>query len=441
MLGLALPVWAQYAGPAILSRGDAPAAMVTPTVDFSFSLALTGIYTNGLSGVSAPNAQGELANQSSYGQSVTLGVSGAHTWRHTHLGLNYSGGFTHYDEGGTFGGLSQGLSFGLTHQFSKHIMFSLRESAGMFTQFVPDTVSLNSSVPFDPSESYIPTTDFYDNRTIYTTSQANVIIQKSARLSFDLGGAYFVNLRQSSALYGASGESATGDLQYRLTRRTTLGGSYSFVHYGYTHSFGGAFVHTADATLALRLSRSTEFSFYGGASRVESSFQQTVPIDPAILAILCPPSLNAPCPVANATYVSHNISWSPNFGARYSHSFHRGVFYLSAGEGITPGNGLFLTSRAASAAAGYGYSGLRKWNLNVGVTYVTALSLGNVQGGYGEISGSYGMSRQIVKSLSFVSSFNATQYRSGSFSAYNRLIYSASVGIGYSSRNIPVRFF
>jgi hypothetical protein len=51
------------------------------------------------------------------------------------------------------------------------------------------------------------------------------------------------------------------------------------------------------------------------------------------------------------------------------------------------------------------------------------------------------MSRQIVKSLSFVSSFSASKYQSSSFSGYNRLIYSASVGLGFSPSNIPVRFF
>jgi hypothetical protein len=117
------------------------------------------------------------------------------------------------------------------------------------------------------------------------------------------------------------------------------------------------------------------------------------------------------------------------------------VAYLSAGESITPGNGLFLTSRAATAGAGYGYSGLRKWSLGIGVSYVTALSLGNIQGGYGQLAGSFGMSRQLVGKLSFVSSFGATQYESNSFTAYNRLIYSASVGLGFSSKNIPVRFF
>jgi len=447
LLGLALPAWAQYAGPAILSRGEAPAAMIAPKVDFNFSVAVSGTYTNGLAGVSAPTAQGQLANLSSYGVGVVFGVSGAHTWRHTHLGLNYGGGFSYYPKASVADGLQQGLLLGLTHQFTKHISLSLQESAGWFRQFAPSTVSLNSSVPFDPSQSNIPTTDFYDNRTIYTSSGANLIIQKSARLSLALGGSYFADIRQSSLLYGAKGESATGNLQYRVSRRATIGGGYTFSHYSYTHSFGGAYVQGANVSLSLRLSRGTEFSMYGGASRVESSFEVTVPIDPIILAILCPPNqlgpngLPLPCPVSAANYINHNLTWSPSFGARFSMSFRRGVAYVTVAEGITPGNGLFLTSRAATAAAGYGYTGLRKWSMNIGVSYVSALSLGNVQGGYGQISGWYGVSRQIVSWLNIVSSLNATQYTSNSFTGYNRLIYSASLGLGYSSHNIPLRFF
>jgi hypothetical protein len=441
MFGLALPAFAQYAGPAILSRGEAPAALTAPTVDFSFSLALTANYTTGLAGVSAPNAQGQLADQAGEGGGVTLGVSGAHSWRHTHIGLSYSGSFTDYFNASYFAGFSQGLSLGLSHQLSRHISLSLRESAGLFTQFPPATVALNSSVPFDPSQSQIPTTDFYDNRTIYNSTQANVIIQATTRLSFSVGGGFFDTSFRSSALYGTTGETGSADVQYRLSRKLTFGGTYSYSHYGYTGTAGGAQVHSAGLEASERFSRSVELTMFGGASRVSSSFQQVVPIDPAILAILCPPTLVTVCPLTAGTVVNNNVFWGPNFGVRLSRSFQRGTAYISAGESISPGNGLFLTSRAFSATAGYGYSGLRKWSLGIGVTYLTALSLGNVQGGYGQISGSFGMSRQLVGKLSFVSSFNATQYQSDSFMAYNRLIYSASIGLGWSSRNIPVRFF
>jgi hypothetical protein len=311
----------------------------------------------------------------------------------------------------------------------------------MFTQFPPATVSLNSSVPFDSSQSEIPSTDFYDNRTIYTTTLANLIYQASSRLSFSVGGGFFDNIRSSSALYGALGETGSADAQYRVSRQTTVGGDYSYSHYSYTGSIGGANIHTAALTVSTRFDRWTELSLFGGAARVSSSFQQTVPIDPAILAILCPPNVVAVCPLTASTVINRSVFWGPDFGIRLSRSFQRGVAYLSAGETITPGNGLFLTSRTASASVGYGYSGLRKWNMSIGATYVRSLSFGNVQGGYGDLSGSYSVSRQLTGKLSFVSSFNATKYESSSFSAYNRLIYSASIGLGYSSRDIPVRFF
>jgi hypothetical protein len=441
LLALAMPVWAQYAGPAILSRGEAPAAMTVPSVDFAFSVALTAGYSNGLAGLQTANAQGKLPSLSSDSVGLTFGVSGAHSWRHTRLGLNYSGGITDYFSAQHFNGISQGLAMSLTHQFSRHVSFSAYESAGWFTYFPPATVALNSSVSYDPSQTNIPTTDFYDNRTIYSSSGASLILQATSRLSFGFGGGYLTDFRSNAGLYSATGESASGDVQYRLSRRTTIGGGYGFSHYAYSHSFGGAFVHSASLSFSLRASRWTEFSAFGGAATVSSSFEQTVPINPAILSILCPPTLVSTCPLTAATVINNNHLWAPTFGIRFSRSFQRGVFSLSAGEAITPGNGLFLTSRAATASASYGYSGLHKWSLGIGVNYTTALSLGNINGGYGQVTGYYGMSRQLFGKLSFVSGFNATHYFSNSFAGYDRLIYSASAGFGYSSRTIPIRFF
>ena len=320
-------------------------------------------------------------------------------------------------------------------------MFSLRESAGWFTQFPPATVSLNSSVPFDPSQSLIPTTDFYDDRTIYSTTMANLVYQATSRLSFSLGGGYFTDLRRSSELYSAKGESGSLDTQYRLSRRVTVGGDAGYSHYGFSGGIGSSNIYSASLSLSARFDRWTEMSLFGGASRVASSFEEVVPINPAFLAILCPSGVVQNCNLPNSLAINNNIFWAPNFGIRLSRSFERGVAYLSGGESITPGNGLFLTSRAEVASAGYGYSGLRNWNLSLGVSYIRALSLGNIQGGYGQVSGSFSVSRQLVRHLSFVASLAATQYQSATFNPYNRLIYTASVGLGYSSKNIPVRFF
>ena len=439
MLGSVLPAFAQYAGPAILSRGEAPGPMSAAANNFVFSLTLTSDYTNGLIGLSAVNAQGQQAG--AFGGGVVIGATGGHSWQHTQLGLNFSGSFKDYTQATSYNGDSQGLSLNLSHLFAPHVALVLRENGGIYSRFLPSTVSQSSSVPFDPSQTYIPAAEFSDNRTIYSTTQANLMVQESAQLSFDLGGGYFLNEQRSSALYGAAGQTATADVQYRLSPHFTIGANYTFFHFSYTHSLGGADVHAAGFSASYRISRRAEFSFFAGPSRMQSSFEQAVPIDPAILAILCPSSERVPCPGRDGLVITNSTSWGPNFGARISRSFLRGVAYVNAGESITPGNGLFLTSRATTASAGYGYSGLRSWSMNVSAMYRSAMSLGNVIGRYTDMGATYRMSRQITGSLSFVSSFNAMRYQSASFTGYNRMIYTASVGLGFSSRNEPVRFF
>jgi hypothetical protein len=429
-LVLVLPAFGQYAGPAILSRGDAPAAMAAPQITFQPFLSVGGSYTTGLSGVTV-NTQGNLANVSAYGVTVAGGISGSHSWRHTHIGLDYHASYAIYPNASTYNSFSQALSFGLSQQVTRHIKFSLREALGWFS-FSNPNVGLSQTVPFDPSQSAIPASDFYYTRTIYSTTQADLVVQKSTRLSFNLGGGLFINRYASTALYGVTGEDATGDFQYRLSRRATIGANYSFTHYAFTGILSSSDIHGASLTYALRISRTLEFSGYGGFMRAETKFIQSVPVDPNVSALLG---------FTNTTALAYRLNWVPNFSGRLSKTFSRGVAYVAGGETITPGNGIFLTSRAASVVGGYGYTGLRHWSLGVAFTYATALSIGNVNGGYGNISGSFSMSRSLGHALSFVTSYSANQYRSPNFTLYNRLIYTGSVGIGWSPGDIPLRIW
>jgi len=425
-----LPVFGQYAGPAILSRGDAPAAMEAPQIKFQPFLLVSGSYGDGLSGV-ALTAQGNLANASAYGVTVSAGISGSHSWRHTHIGLDYHANYTYYSSNSAYSSFSQGLGFGLSHQISRHIKFNLREALGWFS-FNNPSVGLTETVPFDPSQSAIPTSDFYYTRTIYSTTQADLVIQKSTRLSFDMGGGLFITRYASSALYGVTGENAVGDVQYRLSRGTTIGANYSFTNYSFTGILSSTEIHGASLTVAKRISRTVEFSGYGGFMRAETKFIQSVPVDPNVAALLG---------ITFTSTLVHRINWVPNFSGRLSKTFARGVLYVAGGESVLPGNGLFLTSRTASVTGGYGYTGLRRWSLGVSCSYITALSIGNVNGSYGDITGIFSMSRSLGHSLSFVTSYSAIQYRSPDFTHYNRLVYTGSVGIGWSPGEVPLRIW
>jgi hypothetical protein len=430
-LVLVLPAFGQYAGPAILSRGEAPVALEAPQIKFQPFLSVMGTYGTGLANVGAVDAQGNVADTSSYGVSFAGGISGSHSWRHTHIGVDYHGSYTIFNAHSNYNSFNQGASLGLSEQFSRHIKFTLREALGWFSRTAAN-VGLTQTVPFDPTQSVIPTSDFYDDRTIYSSTQADLIFQKSSRLSFDIGGGLFINRRASTALYGVTGESATGDVQYRLSRVSTIGVNYSYTHYSYTGILSSSDIHGSSITYARRLSRTLEFSGYGGFVRAETKFIQSVPVDPSVAALLG---------ITNTTALVHRLNYVPNFSARLSKTFNHGVAYVAGGETITPGNGLFLTSRAISVTGGYGYTGLRRWSLGVAFAYTSALSIGNVDGSYGNVTGNFSISRALFRNINFVSTYGANQYLSNSFTHYNRLIYTAMVGIGWSPGEVPLRIW
>jgi hypothetical protein len=431
VLGLAMPVFAQYAGPAILSRGEAPSAMKSPQISFQPFLEVVGVYNTGLSGVTL-DPEGNLAHSHSAGAEFIWGVSGSHSWRHTSIGLTYRGGYTYYPANGHYNSIDQSMLLGVNHQLTRHITFGWNTAVGVFNRDPGLLNTISPEVPFDPSQTAAPTTDFFNNRTITVSSSASLTIQRSTRLSFSFGGGLFTTQRQSIALFGLLGESATADVQYRLTKRATIGANYVYSHFSFAHLIANTNVQGAAATLGYQLSRNWEFSGFGGFARVESKFIQNVPVDPAVAAIIG---------ISQSTEVVYSIRYVPNLGARISRTFHKGVWYASAGHTVTPGNGLFLTSGTTSVATGYGYTGLRKWSFGASLTYHKSESIGNVIGGYGGESANVSMSRQIARNLHMVAGISAQRYNSPDFAKYNQTVYSATLGLGWSPGDVPLRIW
>jgi len=429
-LSIAAPVFAQYAGPAVLSRGEAPAAMATPQIDFRPFLEVTGTFDTGLTGVTL-NSQGQLGSADSYGIELAGGVSGVHSWKHTKIGLNYAGALYHYLNKTYYDSTNQSLSLGISHEFSRRVLLVMRESAGMFSQNYT-TLGLPQTVPFDTSQSYVPVTDFFDNRTVFATSQLDLVFQKNARLSFDIGGDWFTNQRRSSALYSANGAVARADTQYRVTRRTTVGAEYSYSYYTFTGILGSTGVHQVAGTFATRLSRWWEFTGNAGIARVESRFEEVVPLDPVVAALLG---------YTTGKQVVYGVTYVPTAAGRLSRTFHRGVFWVSGARSMTPGNGLFLTTKMTNGTTGYTYTGLRRWSFTAQALYDRGTSVGNVLGIYGDISGGLSVSRQIFRSVHFVAGGDVRHYNSPGFTLYNRTVYDARIGLGFAPGAIPLRLW
>ena len=428
--GLTGALFAQYSGPAILSRGEAPAAMSAPNIRFQPFVELSGMYDSGLANVGITD-QGQLADSSAVGIGLTWGLSGTHSWRRDKVGVSYRGGLTHYGKHTGYDSIDQSLLLSWNHQFSPHMSLDFHESAAIVSRDF-GLLNLPSTVSFDPSTSFIPTTDFFDNRTYYLNTHASFVYQRTARLSFNLGGDKIEIRRRSNALEGVRGYTATGDVQYRLNRRSTIGANYTYLKFGYTRVSGGTDVHGVAATYALRVSRWLEFSGYGGIMRVESKFNQALAIDPAIAALLG---------ITSTAQIVHTISYTPNVGGRLSRTFHTGVLYVSGQHGVTPGNGLFTTSYTSDVAGGYSYTGLRRWSFGATADYMWADAVGTIRGNYTGLGAGVTASRQIIRSVHLTSGFQARKYGSSDFAKYNRTIYEVRVGVGFAPGDIPLRIW
>ncbi|MGB9454469.1 MAG: hypothetical protein WCB12_00360 [Bryobacteraceae bacterium] len=429
-LFLAVPAFAQYAGPAILSRGEAPSAMNAAQVDFIPFLSLLGIYDTGLAGVST-NSQGQLANVASKGLELDVGISGVHSWRQTKISLNYAGAAREYTPATYYSGIDQSLMLGITQQFSRHVILQLNESAGIFTEPY-GLPSLSTTVSFDPSTTYTPTTDFFNNRTIFTGTQVLLTYQRTARLSFSFGGDGALTRYRSNALYGVTAEDANGDMEYRITRHSTIGANYMYTHFSFAGLFSNTDLHRFSGTYAVQFSRTWEFTGFGGVTRAETRFPQVVTVSPVIQALLG---------ITQGYVVSYSLDWLPTYMGRLSKTFTRGVASISGGHTITPGNGLFLTSKTYDALAGYTYTGIRRWSFSLSAGYNRSESIGNIMGEYASTTAGLQTSRQISHVVHAVAGITANKYQSSSFTGYNRLFWDARVGLSFSPRDVPLRFW
>jgi hypothetical protein len=434
LFGLAVTLWAQdtapYQGPAVLTRGQAPAAMSGPQVDFRPFVEVTAVYDTGLAGVIL-NDQGQLATTTAAGVEVAGGISGTHSWEHTAISVDYRGAVRHYDRQTYYDGTDQSLRLGVTHRLTRHTTLSVHESGGLFSRDF-GIFGLPTTIPYDPASSYIPSTDFFDNRTYYLDTQADLTIQQTARLSFDFGGDGFLARRRSTALYGVTGASARGDMQYRISKRTTIGAAYLYTHFDFTRVFSGTDLHSFVGSYAMRLNRSTEFTAFAGIMRAETKFINTVPLDPVVAALLGQTQGNV---------IAYNVYLLPTFSGRLSETVHNGVLFAGATRTVNPGNGLFLTSRVTSAFGGYTFTGLRRWSFGLEFSSDLAKSVANVTGDYNDYGGALRTSRQISRAVHAIAIISARRYSSPSFIGYNRPIYDARIGFGFSPGDVPLRLW
>ena len=184
------PAFAQsdepYEGPSILTRDSTTAGQrAGKLLDFQFWGDITGVADNGLTPVSL-NSSGQVNTQGTLlGVEGGVGASGSKRWESDQVSLDYRGTWREYNGGGDFNGTDQLLDLQWQHRVSRHVELTVHEVGGISSL----SFGQLSYVPLANTDLLgVPLNELFDDRTYYSQSTVNLEWQKSARLSFNIGG-------------------------------------------------------------------------------------------------------------------------------------------------------------------------------------------------------------------------------------------------------------
>jgi hypothetical protein len=387
-------------------------------------LSLDGTYDTDLTPVSL-DATGTIPKINSYGGEIGFGVVGYKRGRRTNVGIDYRGSVRRYNGHAYSNSSDHALTLSVTRQLTGRISLVFRQAAGISSRGL-DTVSGYS--PFDPAIAGVPANELFDSRTIYLTSMANLIFQKSARLSFSIGGSGNLVRRRSKALAGNSGWNVNGDVSYRISRSISLGADYSYGRTAYTKLFGSSDVHSVGFNVTFRLGRRWELALRAGAARVAMTGLIGVHFDPVIAAIVGQTS---------GFLVFSNTYFVPSSGAKLSRAFRRSVFSLEYSNAPNTGNGVYTTSRAQGVGASYSFTGLRRLNFGFSGGYGTLISFAEDLGRYSSYSGGAGANYRLRNWLHFSCGYDVRKF-GVSQGSLHRFSHRVTVGLSFSPGERPL---
>lgn len=279
---------------------------------------------------------------------------------------------------------------------------------------------------FADTSSTLPTNEPFSNGLKFSDSVVNLTYQKTRRLSFS-GSIEGSLMRQSTPNIGTNSGILRGDVAYRLTRRSTVALDCSLSRFSYT-TFGSADVEGAAVDYTWRATKSVDVALQVGMDHSGSVALAIVPIDPAIAALIGE---------GTGIQVADRASNTPRMNALVTKRWHHASANVNYLRGISPGNGLVLTSKQESLTAGLHYSFGKNWTASVQGGRTTLEQLA-AAGSYAQYTVSSSFSRVIRPGVQAVGRFEVRPVNYVGPQGLNRTFYLAEIGFAFSPSQIPI---
>lgn len=359
--------------PSVLSQETSPwQESKGPMNAFGLYAQIIGVYDSGLLAPTILDGK-RVAPVASSGEESNFGAKAVRRWPRGELGIDYRGSYWHYSNAPEFDGLDQFLQLAYREALTRHLMFDFNTTAG-------STTLANGGFSYFPVTALdrlgIPTEELFDNRTRFLQARSGLAWQISSRLSIDFGGDGFIVRRNSLLLAGLNGYNARASAAYRLTQRQTISAVYENTDFDFNNTFGESRLETAAVGYSARLTREWDLSTLVGGVRVGTVGLTEIAIDPAAAAILGQ---------YFALVTFHNISYLPIAELQLVRRFREASLTFDFSDSISPGNGLYLTSRQTSGTVIYSYIASRDLRLRANAGYGQLSALGQTLGIYSNL--------------------------------------------------------
>jgi hypothetical protein len=382
---------------------------------FNYSLFASGLFDSGFqsSGVTG-------------GFSLGGGISAAKTFSSSSLALNYHGDYRNYSSGFQGTGTNQYLSLIYSHRLGRRWVVTLQEGGGILFYNNPSFgTSQQAGGGFLPNPSS-PTSRFLE-------SSVYVSYQQSARLSYVIGGTFMLSRYSYAGAFGVNGGLFTASAIYKLSARTSVGGTYSRDYYHYLHGAGDSNINGGYLNLTHVFGRGWNTFVSGGVTYVHAKGQIVTP-----LQIVIPGDGTITVGVITPYDTTSTV---PTIQAGVRHAFGKYNVGFSGGHGVNPGNGTYLTSSHTFFSGSVSRNLAQHSVLAANMNFSTMKSISfTIDQNYSQSYISLSYSRVLTPHLSAFVSYNYSKYGSvqnASGIADNRVM----VGISYNSHNIPFTFF
>ena len=285
-------------------------------------------YTHGVYDSETPVlSNSSVARQSGLGWDAGGGVNAFHRFRDGDVSLSYRGDYRDYSTTAFGSGTDQNLSLSYVKRLGRRWTAAVEVGAGIYyygERFYGATgsnpVELN---PFSPE-------------TRFASASAMTTYQQTRRLSYTFTGGYSLLRYNYAGSFGFSSLSGSLAANYRTTARTTLGGTYSYDHFGYQRNVGTGSGNSVGATLYHQFHSHWEVSLFGGVTRSDTSGIVTLPVSLII---------NGQTVTGFEVGQYHRTSTFPSFTGTVTHNLRRMQLSASGGQSLSGGNGFYLASR------------------------------------------------------------------------------------------------